>query len=362
MADGTRHLSPKARARAFCDRFGLRLPILEAPMAGACPPALAAAVANSGGMGALGAVLTSPAEIADWVSQFRAASNGSLQINMWIPDPPPVRDSGAEDRVRGFLSQWGPEPPPEAGDITPPDFEAQCEAMLAAGPAVISSIMGVYPPDFVARMKARGISWFANVTTLAEARQAEAAGADVIVAQGLEAGGHRGAFDAAAAERQLAGLFALVPRLADHVSVPIVATGAIADGRGVAAALALGASAVQIGSGLLQTPEAAIHPAWAATLAEVEPEDTVLTRAISGRLGRAAANDYLRAAAAPEAPRPAPYPVQRGLTAKMRQAALAEGDPTRMQMWSGQSAALGTAEPAAELMRRIWDEASALIH
>ena len=173
-----------------------------APMAGACPVGLAAAVANAGGMGGFGALMTAPDGIAAWANGFRGQSNGAFQINLWVPDPPPLRDPEHEARVREFLGEWGPPVPPEAGDARPLDFAAQCEAMIAAAPPVVSSIMGVFPEKIVAELKARGIAWFACATTLAEARAAEAAGADAIVAQGFEAGGHRGAFDADAAERQ----------------------------------------------------------------------------------------------------------------------------------------------------------------
>jgi nitronate monooxygenase len=248
-----------------------------------------------------------------------------------------------------------------AGDATPPDFAAQCEALLAAGPAVVSSIMGLFPPALVAMLRARRIAWFATATTVAEARAAAAAGADAIVAQGMEAGGHRGAFAASEAERRQVGLFALLPAVADAVDVPVIAAGGIADGRGVAAALALGASAVSIGTGFLRCPEAGIHPAWATALAATAPEETQLTRAFSGRAGRSIATDYVRAAAAAEAPAPAPYPVQRGLTAAMRTAAQQAGDLQRMQAWAGQAAALARAEPAGDLARRLWEEGRALL-
>jgi nitronate monooxygenase len=233
--------------------------------------------------------------------------------------------------------------------------------MLRAGPSVISSIMGVYPPDFVRQMKARGIRWFATVTSVAEAVAAEQAGADAVVAQGMEAGGHRGAFDAGRAEAAMVGSFALIPAVADAVKVPVIATGGIADARGVAAALILGASAVQVGTGFLRSPEAKLAPVWAEAIARTRPEDTIVTRAFSGRAGRSVANGYARAAAAEGAPAPAPYPVQRGLTQPMRDAAGKANDVERMQAWAGQSGALAGAAPAGDIVRTLWEGARTLL-
>ncbi len=349
------------RAQAFCQAHDLRLPVLLAPMAGACPPALSIAVANVGGLGACGALLMQSDAIGQWAGAFRAGSNGGFQINLWIPDPPPVRDKTAETALRGFLSAWGPPVPEDAADATPPDFTAQCEAVLAARPAIVSSIMGLYPPDFVARLHTVGIKWFATATTVAEARAAEAAGADAVIAQGAEAGGHRGAFQPARAEPGAVGLFALLPAICDAVQIPVIATGGIADARGIAAALLLGASAVQIGTGFLRCPEAGLAPAWADALAQTQPEDTQLTRAFSGRAGRSLTTDYVRAAAASDAPIPAPYPVQRGLTQPMRTQAAQMNDLSRMQAWAGQAARLAPARPAGEVTQTWWAEAQALL-
>jgi len=349
------------RAAAFCDRFNLRVPILMAPMASACPASLAVAIANAGGLGGCGALMMQPDAIRKWAADVRAGSNGGFQFNLWIPDPPPRRDAVAEAAMRDFLANWGPAVPAEAGNIVMPDFQAQCDAILEATPAIVSSIMGLYPDRFVAQIKTEGIKWFATVTTVSEAKEAERAGADAVVAQGMEAGGHRGGFDVTQAEGHMIGLLSLLPAVADAVKVPVIATGGIADGRGIAAALLLGASAVQIGTAFLRCPEAKTPSAWADAIGRTMPEDTVITRTLTGRPARSIATDFVRAAMAATAPQPAPYPVQRGLTALMREAAAKANDVSRMQAWAGQSARLARAEPAGEVVQRLWDETQALL-
>jgi nitronate monooxygenase len=302
-----------------------------------------------------------PKAILDWAKEVREGTDGVLQLNLWVPDPQPARDPEHEEKVRRFLAQWGPEVPLDAGNAVPPDFNAQCEALLNAAPPIVSSVMGLFPPEFVSRLKARRIAWFANISTVAEARAAEAAGADVVVAQGMEAGGHRGCFDATRAEREMVGLFALLPAVVDAVHIPVVATGGVADERGVAAALMLGASAVQIGTGFLRCPEAKTHPAWADALAVTPPEGTAISRVFSGRAGRSIMTDYVRAATSRDAPAPAPYPVQRGLTSALRESGGKSGDVHRMQAWAGQSAAMARAQPADEIVRRVWQGAHELL-
>jgi nitronate monooxygenase len=352
---------PITRARAFCDRFGLQRPVLMAPMAGASPPALAAAVAEAGGMGACGAMPFDARGIDDWMARFRQMSGGAVQLNLWVPDAAPARDAAAEAAQAAFLAGFGPAPAIPEGPLLP-DFDAQFAAVIAARPEAVSSIMGLFRPDQVAALKAAGIPWIATATTLAEGLAAQAAGADAVIAQGVEAGGHRGAFTPEdAATRAQVGAFALIPALADALTVPVIAAGAIADGRSAAAALVLGAAAVMPGTALLRSPEAAIAAAWADALARAHPEDTLLTRAYTGRPCRALANRFLGAAHAEDAPPPAPYPVQRHLTDPLRRHALEADDTDRMYLLAGQAAGKAQAVPAGEIVARLWSQAEALL-
>jgi nitronate monooxygenase len=312
-------------------------------------------------MGGLGALMMNGAEIGSWVQRFRELGGGPLQINLWIPDPAPHRDPEAEASVAKFLERWGPNVPPGAADYRQQNFEEQCGALLDARPVAASSIMGLFPKEFVKELKQRGIAWFATVTNVRDAIAAQERGADVIVAQGIEAGGHRGSFDAADIEQSMVGLIALIPRVVDRVSVPVIAAGGIADGRAVAAALTLGASAVQIGTVLLPAEETELAPAWKNALLTLEPEDTMLTRAYSGRWGRSIATDYVRSFNEPGAPQPAPHPVQRGLTSALRADALKRSDINGISVWAGQSSAAVTSRPAGDIVHKLWRDASAIL-
>lgn len=348
-------MKPLERAREFCQDYELDIPIIMAPMAGACTTELAAAISNAGGIGSCGALLMSPEQISHWVGDFKSQSNGKLMINNWIPGPEPERNEQHEAALRSFLTKFGPKVAPEAADSQSISFAKQCDSMLSTRPSVISSIMGLYPSNFVKQMKMEGIKWFATITSVSEALIAEQAGADALVVQGLEAGGHRGNF--LSGYDRAAGLVALIPAVCDAVTIPVIATGGIADSRGVSAALMLGASAVQIGTGFLRTPEASISPAWAEAIQKTRPEDTKITTSFSGKPGRAIENQYTIAAHDNSNPVPAPYPIQAALTKEMCDQATKLNDIDHMQAWAGQAASLAQSEAAQELVLKIWTKA-----
>lgn len=354
-------MKPIQRSLDYVSRYGMSNPIFLAPMAGACPAKLSAEVANAGGAGSCGALLMSPSQIEVWAADFRAASDGAFQFNLWVPDADPVRDPDHEVKVREYLSTWGSDVPADAGDAKPLDFAEQCAAIIATKPPIFSSVMGLFPPNIAADLKASRIDWLASVTSVDEARQAEAAGADAILVQGMEAGGHRAYFDPIDANDRLIGLVSLLPAVVDAVKLPVIAAGGISDGRGVAAALCLGASAVAIGTGFLRTPEAGIPSAWADGIGASAPEDTIISKTFSGRSGRSLATDYARAATSVDAPNPAPYPVQRGLTQTMRTEGAKQNELARIQAWAGQSSGLAKAEPAGALLKSIWQDATSLL-
>ena len=264
------------RANSFCEALNIRVPILMAPMAGACPASLAVAVANAGGLGGCGALLMQPGAIKVWASRGARVAMADFSLTFGSPIQLPSAIwlprmlSGDFYAIGGQRSQARPVMPHCR------TLKRNVKRCWEAGPSVISSIMGLYPDHFVARMKTNGIKWFATATTVHEAKAAEDAGADVIIAQGMEAGGHRGAFDATKAEARLVGLFSLLPAVADAVKIPVVAAGGIGDGRGLAAALLLGASAVPVGTAFLRCPEPN-SGRLARSIGRTPPEETMIT-------------------------------------------------------------------------------------
>ncbi|MFJ6652239.1 NAD(P)H-dependent flavin oxidoreductase [Microbacterium sp. NPDC091313] len=335
--------------------LGVEHPIVLGPFGGLSSLALTAVVSELGGLGSYGLYGYDGARIADVAAQLRERTDRPVALNVWLPTGDEVSPAQAEIRsalatMRPFFDELGIEPP-VLPDRFLPAIDEQWAAILDAAPAVVSVVYGVPAPAMVAAARERGIRILGTATTVAEARALEAGGVDAIVASGAEAAGHRVSF-LAPAEDSLIGTFALVPQVVDAVSVPVIAAGGIADRRGVAAAFALGAAGVQVGTAFLRTKESAAPASHRAAIAATAAEQTVLTRAMSGRLARGAPNRAVRTL---EAGVIAPFPAQNWLTGRFRAEAARRDDPELLSLWMGQAARLARHEDAAS----VFDELSA---
>lgn len=341
--------------------FAIEIPILQAPMAGANGAAMAIAVSEAGGLGALPCAMLSPDDARAQWGVLRQQTAKPANLNFFVHQPPapdPAREAAWRARLDPYFHEYGVEPPPVSNSPARAPFgEPFCELVEELRPNVVSFHFGLPRADLQARVRASGAKIIASATTLDEARWLEARGVDAIIAQGAEAGGHRGMFlsDDIAAQQ---GLFALLPQIAGAVRVPVIAAGAIADARTIAAAFTLGADAVQIGTAYLFTPEATISALHRAALKSGRP--TALTNIFTGRPARGIVNRFMREQGPmnPEAPA---FPNAAAPLTPLHAAAEKRGSADFSPLWSGQSAALGREMSAADLTRTLWREAQALL-
>lgn len=342
-------------------RFGpdrLALPIVQAPLAGGpSTPALAAAVSGAGGLGFLAAGYKTAGAVAADVETVRAATDAPFGINVFAPPTRPADRDTVARYAAGLLAEAGRQGAilgdPRSDDD---DWEAKLALLHETRPAVASFAFGCPPAETITALQASGIGVWVTVTTPTEARRAADAGADALVVQGTEAGGHRGGFDDATAKRDAVGLLALLQLVRAEVELPLVATGGIMTGAGIAAVIAAGASAAQLGSAFLLTPEAATSAPHRSALER--GGETTLTRAFSGRTARGIVNRFLREH---DVGAPSAYPEVHHLTAPLRAAARERGDAEAVNLWAGQAHTLARAEPAGELVRRLAAEARAAL-
>lgn len=339
-------------------RLRIKWPIIQAPMAGgATTPALVAAVSEAGGLGTLGAGYMSPEQIREAIREIRERTDKPFGVNLFIPEafdekqPIAANVAAALDEVRRELDI--PENPPIESFAE--SFAEQMAVVLEEAPAVFSFTFGLLDPHSLQALKQKGVTVIGTATTVREAVALEACGVDMIVAQGSEAGGHRGSF-LPDAPSNLIGTMALVPQIVDRVSIPVIAAGGIMDGRGIAAAFALGAQAAQLGTAFLTCAESGAHPLHKQAIRETSDENIVLTRAFSGKWARGIQNAFMQKMAALEHELPT-YPVQNALTKDIRAASGKKQQSAYMSMWAGQAAPLGRELGAGELVLQLVEEA-----
>jgi nitronate monooxygenase len=342
---------------ALTDRLGIELPIIQAPMAGAATPALAAAVSNAGALGSLGFGTSSIAAIGEQIGAFANRSNRALNWNFFChPEPTEIeaRSAAMRKRLAPIFAERGL-PPPAVPSAPFASFGIDHMALIESHrPRIVSFHYGLPTSDLLAAVKTTGAIVMCSATSVAEARLLAEGGADVIIAQGAEAGGHRGTFTGLALTRQ-AGTMALVPQIVDAVDRPVVAAGGITDGRGIAAALMLGASAVQMGTAFLFCPESQVSAAHRKALAQARDDATRLTRLLSGKPARSLINELMERLEDAE-DQAAPFPTQTSLIAPLRQE-----DGQWSSLWAGQAAALGREMPAADLVKNLAEEVERLL-
>jgi nitronate monooxygenase len=336
------------------EKLGLRLPIIQAPMAGGpSSQELVAACSAAGALGCFGFAYTQPEDMEKQAAWLRAKTPQPFLVNLFGSPQPgeisPAAQRPALDAVVRYYAEFGmplPEPvkPPYA-----PDFAAQLAAVERIRPKAFTSHLSALPPDWLKKLQAAGILIGGSATNIAEAKELESLGVDFIIAQGGEAGGHRGTwlrdpYDA------LTGTLALTRLIVREARVPVVAAGGIMDGAGIAAVLALGAQAAQLGTAFIPCPESGASPVHKQALLATRGDDTRITEKFTGKPARGLVNRFMTEMA--QAPQ-LPFPAQNSITGKLRQASARAGKPDCVAMWAGQGAALSRALPAAELIERL---------
>jgi nitronate monooxygenase len=344
------------------EKLGIDYPIIQGPLGGLSSQRLTAAVSNFGGLGSFGALNLSPGEISEVINQIRSLTSNPFAMNLWVSmedDGARSSDEAAFNRSLAPLASYLSElnaPRPEYKPHSPIKFEDQARILLDERVPVFSFIFGIPPKEILDECRAKGIVTIGTATTPDEGVALRDAGVDAIVASGFEAGGHRGSF-LRAAEDSVTGTFSLVPRIVDVVDVPVIAAGGIADARGVIAAFALGAEAVQMGTTFLTCEESGASRIHREALMQRKAEYTGLTRAFTGRLARGIQNRLMSELNQKRA-QILPYPLQRMLVRNLSIAAESAGRADLMPLWAGQSASLSTCTDASAFLNSLVEEVS----
>ena len=345
--------------RRLLDLLGVELPIVQAPMAGATDAEMAVAVSESGGLGSLPCATLTPATARARLRVIRQRTSRPVNVNFFChrPRPPAAeRERAWRARFERYYAEFAldVEANGSAAGRAPFD-DAMCDVIEEVGPEVVSFHFGLPAPRLLRRVMALGSKVLSSATTVEEARWLEDRGCDAVIAQGYEAGGHRGTFLTDDVDTQ-PGTMALVPQVVDAVGVPVIAAGGIADGRGIAAAFALGACGVQIGTAYLSTPQSTISDLHRAALSRARDDETVLTNVFTGRPARGIVNRVVRdmGPMSPDAP---VFPTAAGATAPLRVAAEAIDSSDFSPLWAGQAARLSYGGSASELTRELASDA-----